>query len=119
MMIGLLMRTLALAFTCTGLAVLSTRSRRLLVVLGATAIVKVADLSAVEQRLVEHRIDLIVNKASPAGGSISGRDLWRILLEMLLEVRSAFAAEPDSQYCIQSLDSQGLYTMDKVARTSR
>ena len=35
-------------------------------VLGAAAVVKVADLIAVKNRLFEHSIDLIVNKAAPS-----------------------------------------------------
>lgn len=35
-------------------------------VLGAATVVKVADLIAVENRLLEHSVDLIVNKTAPS-----------------------------------------------------
>lgn len=71
MMASLLTRTLALTFVCSGLTVfLSTRTRCLFVVLSAAAVIEVADLTAIKQGFLEHRIDLIVYKATPARGGI-------------------------------------------------
>ena len=99
MVAGLVMNGLALAFTFFSLTLFlsSTYFHPLcgfvFFVLRAATIVKVANLGAIKRGFLEHRIDLVVDKTSPACGCIAGRDLWRILLQVLLEVRGAFAAD--------------------------
>lgn len=60
------------------------------------AIIEIAQVRAVELRLIEHGVDLIVDKTRPASRGVPRRDLRRVLGEMLLEMRGAFAAVSSS-----------------------
>lgn len=66
------------------------------VVVRAATVVEVADLGTIELRFVQHRVHLIVDKACPAGGCVPRGYLRRVFLQVLLEVRGAFAAREQS-----------------------
>ena len=99
MVAGLVMNGLTLVFTFFPLALFLSSicfhplRRFVFFVFRAPAIVKVANLGAIKRGFFEHRIDLVVDKTSPACSCIARRDLWRILLQVLLEVCGAFAAD--------------------------
>ena len=67
------------------------RARWLRVVGGAAAVVEVADVSAVEDWLLQVPVDLVVHVASPGGRDAARADLGRELVEDLAEVAGALA----------------------------
>lgn len=61
-------------------------------IIGAAAVIKVAELGTVKLWLFEHRIYFVVDEAAPSCSRITGRDLRGVFLQVLLEVRRAFTA---------------------------
>lgn len=61
-------------------------------VLGASAVVEVAEVLAVEERFLETFVYFVVDVAAPAGGGLAGGGLWGEFGEERLEVGGAFTA---------------------------
>lgn len=64
----------------------------LAVFLAAPTVIEVADLEAVELRLPEALVDLVVDEAGPAGGRVPRAHLRRVLGQQGAEVRRAVPA---------------------------
>lgn len=62
------------------------------ILVATPAVVKVTNLAAVKQRLVQPRVDNVVHLARPPGRRAAGARLRRVFLDDLLKVRRALAA---------------------------
>lgn len=83
----------------------------------AATIIEVANVVAIELGLLQHGIDLVMDKTSPTGSRIARRYLRGVLFQMLLKMGGTFAAGNGQPWSSQQ-DSFG-HTMDKVAQKGR